>query len=145
LIAKQSETESFIRSKLVIFQETQDAKDFLEKEVLVFLGEIDKKLLVLETEKKRITKMTIFGVLLILLTIGVNNYFYFTTYKNNGKIYLSELIVVALSTIVSLMYLWYEGRLLKKFTKDFFVVKDRFMYLSNEIIRAIDLATKSIK
>lgn len=145
LIAKQSETEEFIRSKLVTSQETQDALDFIEKEATTVLDKISDDLTILENKMKRITLMTAFSVFLMALTIGLNGYLSFVFFKSGGRVNLSELIAVTFLNIFSLIYFWYEGRLLKKFINDFSVIKDRFVYLSNEIIRAIDLAAKSIK
>ncbi len=144
LIAKQSETKEYIRSKLVTSQETQDAIDFIEKEAATFLSKIGDDLTTLEKQKKKITLMTAFGVFLMALTIGINSYLSFVFSKNGWRVNLSELIATAFLNIFSLIYLWYEGRLLKKFIKEFSGVKNRFLYLSNEIIRAIDLAMKRV-
>lgn len=140
LIAKQLEVRDFIRGKLVTSKESQDARDFLEKESMTLIDEMDEILLKMKGQEKKIANLSIFARVFLLLTVGLVFYLLFTFVINDGKWYLSEWIILVGFNILSLSIFWLQEYLRKKYLKDYVVFRSRIAYLSSEITRAADVA-----
>lgn len=142
LIAKESEVRNLIQSKIVTTQEAKDAKDFLDNEMAAIVDEYFKKMLNLRTQAKKIAPVFIFGVVMMVLSLGTSFHMWFAVIANGGKIYLSEFLVFALVNIISLIYVWFEGRMFKKYMKEFDDFKKQFIHSASEILRALELSNK---
>lgn len=142
LIAKQADTNEFIRGKLVTSQETLDALDFLNKDAPVQINEIEEKIKMLEHKKKRISEKTVLGVILMLFSVGVNFYLSFYIYENDGKVFLSRLTIVFVVNFLFFAFMWHLRKILLSYDKDAAAVRQKHDFLSREILRAIDLVRK---
>ncbi len=142
LIAKQSEVRNLIQRKTVATQEFEGAREFLDNEATVIVDEYLKKILNFRTQAKKITPVFIFGLVMMTGSIGTSFYIWFAFINNSGKINLSEFLVFALVNIISLIYFWFEGRMLKKYIEDFDEFKRQFIYSAGEILRAAELSNK---
>lgn len=146
LIAKQSETNKLVHSReLITSKEIQDAVDFLDNDVIMYRGEIEEGLIVLERQKKMISTKSYLGGTLLLLSLGANAYFTLHVYKNDSNAHWLMFFVVVFINALFFVFMWRLGKQVMMFSNDLFAVKQKRDYLNSEISKAMDLVIKSFK
>lgn len=143
LIARHAEIDKLIRGKLVASQETLEAIDFLENDALAQVNELELRIQDLEYKKKKISEKNLLGLILMILSLGANSYLSFHIYENGGKVFLSILTIVVFVDSAFFVFMWRLRKLLLSYEKDVNNARRSHEFLSQELLRAINLVRQS--
>ena len=139
LIARQEEVEKFLRGKLVSSKETQEAKDFLEKEAGLYLAKLLKKIIEFGN---RDNKPLYFGAALIGFVVSSTAVLCFAII-NSQKINVGIIVVASIIITLSLIYFWLIRKSIKKYRDDSLEIKNMLHYFDGEIKRAVDILSQN--